>query len=808
MRRRLRARTQEVTAVNGRFSFTFDTGDWGEGYLVSARLGTKALTELYIPVSGGEDYWCDECEGGGGGNTPKPSAPDALAITAPAAVEAGEEAEAVVDAPFAGRLLYSVETDEVLDYRWIDVLKAGPIHLPFKVVNFTPNVYLSALLIKNPFAESKDAFMPGRAFGVVAVRLKPTKDELTVKLDVPAEMRPNHDLTVNINASPAEGALFATVAAVDEGVLQLTRFVSPDPLSEIYAQRGLGVNTFETIGWSLILPAADSATGGDAGDEVGKQTSRPQPVKPVALWSGIVPLDKNGQGRVTFHVPSYQGELRVMVVAAGPERIGAADAAVKVRDPLSLTASFPRFMVRGDSMVAPVFVQNLTGKDQVVTIKVASSKELEFNGSTEETLTLKADEAGVAVFTGKAATAGGAAQVKITAKSATEESSADATVPMQPDAPVVRERQYVELKPGANDLTALLRGFTPEYQQTTVTVSGRRFLKELSHLSWLIQYPYGCIEQTTSTTRPLLYISNLIPSIDPKLLRDGSVEDKFMSGIRRLLSMQTADGGFSYWPGGTTSTIWGSANVTYLLLEAKDAGYPVPQEQVDEALAYLERTLTDNPNANEGSLPHGEPGDVAGSEPYMQFVLARAGHGRAKRVQELIASPDAHWGGMMGENMYLLKAALYLMGDHTWEAQLKAPSATIATGRANDWTFWSGRRSAGMILNIGEDLFPGDPGLEPLTTTLAASLDDPNSYDYSTQDLSWSVSALGKRAGGLSTEWAPPALTVDGRAIAADPVTPDPGDASSTAGPTPRPWSSMSSGSRAARSTPWCRARA
>lgn len=764
--RRLRAKTQEVSAVNGRFSFSFDTGDWGEGYLVSARVGRKALTELYLPMSGGY-YWCYECDDYyGGSGTPKPSSPDTLVIDAPKAVETGETAKARIDAPFPGRLLFSVETDQVLSYRWVEVLKAGPVELEFSVPEFTPNVYLSALMIKDPFSQSKQAFMPARAFGVVPVRVNPTTDELKVKLTAPAEMRPNRELTVKIDAGPNGGRTFATIAAVDEGVLQLTRFVSPDPLSEIYAQRALGVNTFETVGWSLILPAVDQATGGDAGDEMDNAaTGRPQPVKPVALWSGVVELDKNGRGQVTFKVPSYQGELRVMAVAAGIERIGAAETRVKVRDPLALTASFPRFLVRGDGMVAPVFVQNLTGTEQKVTVKVTSTPELEFTGSTEETLTLKPEESGVAVFTGKANAARGAAQVKISAKSSTEESSAEATVPMQPDAPVIRERQYIELKPGDNDLTSLFKGWTPGYEETVITISGRRFLDQLGHASWLIRYPYGCIEQTSSSTRPLLYIRNLIPAIDPRILADGSVEDKFMSGIRRLLSMQTYDGGFAYWPGEERNTLWGTANVTYLLLEAIDAGYPVPVERKDEALDFIERTLTDNPERVD---TYGD--SVPMAEPYMQFVLARAGRGRAKRVQELIASPNPKWGALKTENLYLLKAALYLMGDRTWESELKNPSATIAAGRQNDWTFWSANRSAGLILNIAEELFPGSNGLEPLSRALAEQLGNPDSARYTTQELSWGVSALGKRAGGLGTEWAVPTLMVDGRAVTADPL--------------------------------------
>lgn len=231
-------------------------------------------------------------------------------------------------------------------------------------------------------------------------------------------------------------------------------------------------------------------------------------------------------------------------------------------------------------------------------------------------------------------------------------------------------------------------------------------------------------------------------------MAQAGIEEKFMSGVNRLLSMQTVNGGFSYWPGASEDTYWGTAYVTHVLLEGKEQGYPIPEERLDDALDFIERTLTNNPNKVDPKYGY----SVAQSEPYMQYVLARAGRPRKGRLRYLIQNPPNDWGGMAEENLYLLKTALYLAGDRTYASDLKQPfekKAVISDARVNGWNFWSDFRYRGVQLNLMEDLWPGSGEGEEVSQLIAhrlASTD--NSWSFTTQELSWTVSALGKRSGG------------------------------------------------------------
>ena len=204
-------------------------------------------------------------------------------------------------APYRGRMLLTVETDRLLESEWLD---AGPGDAVWFVEldDFAPNVYVTAFLVKDPHLDSKVAFLPDRAFGVQSVTVEPTDFTHDLALEAPSEVRSNSRLTVSLDLGPTEGSTYATVAAVDEGILSLTRFQSPDPFRDIFARRALGVETFETIGWTLLVPpSGPSATAG--GDEAGS-LGRVQPVKPVALWSGLVEVPASGRLEVGFDVLS------------------------------------------------------------------------------------------------------------------------------------------------------------------------------------------------------------------------------------------------------------------------------------------------------------------------------------------------------------------------------------------------------------------------------------------------------------------------------------------------------------------------
>ena len=745
-----------LTARGGKFSYAFTPSGDAEGYLLRANAEGNLTTDLMVPAEGAS-RWSEEAEEGEyvavTENTPKPQRPATMPLEAPTELTVGRDATVTVKPPYPGRMLFTVETDRVLESRWMDV-EAKPTAIAFKIAEFVPNVYVSALLLKNPRQETEKAFLPGRAFAIKSIPVAPEAHRLTVSVKAPAEVRPNHELAVELQASREEKPLFATVAAVDEGILQLTKYKTPDPLGKLFQKRALGVETFETVGWNLLVPPmAEAKSAG--GDEEGAVRGRIPPVKPVALWSGIVKLGEDGKAVVRFQVPQYRGSLKVIVVAVGPSRIGVATTNVTVRDPLTIQTTFPRFLLADDRFVIPVFLTNLTDEPESVEVELQAGDGVSIQGEARKPIALAPNAGGTVTFVAKAVAATGAAQFKVIARGRRNTSEDSARIPFLPSGPVTREVSITKLDPGANDLVPKLVGWNPQYEQTTVWVTGNQYARELSHLKWLIQYPYGCIEQTTSFTRPLLFIADLLGVIDPDSLKNAKIEDKFMFGARRLLSMQTSTGGFSYWPGETAPTFWGTAYATHLLLKGKEAGYPIPEDRLNDALAFMENTL--NTGSQQTDAKYGYT--VSKSEPYMQYVLALAHRGRKGRIKQLLENPAGDWGELKEENLYLLKAALYLAGDQTYAADLKRPETAVSDQRTNGWCFWSALRTKGMQLDIMEELFPHSVEAEPLAQAIAARLRASANGYLTTQEISWTVSALGRRTASGAKSWSPPKLS-------------------------------------------------
>lgn len=758
---------------NGRFTATLNAGQDGGEFIVRAEAG-NARTDLELSGSG-EYYWYWGGEGSEQDRTPRPLTPVALPLEAPASGKVGEPIKVSFEAPFTGRALYTLETGEVVKSEWRDVT-AGKQEWTVTADKFAPNVYASVLLVKDPRLESKKGFVPSRAFGVRSVRIEPTEYTQEIKLTVPTEVRSNAHLEVKLDLGALDEPTFVTVAAVDEGILSLTRFESPDPLKEIFAKRRLGITTFETIGWNLLLPSGD--TGSSSGGDGSGAPGRVQPVKPVALWSGLVEVPRSGQATVGFTVPQYRGQLRVMVAGAGKKKLVRASANVFVRDPLVLQATLPRFLTYGDRVEVPVFVTNLSGKPQSIAVTLAASplavsgilapegqdqKVIELEGPSSKNLSLADQASGTVIFPIKSLRAVGAAQLKVAVQAGELRSEDSLDVPFLPAAPKSRVLQRIALEPGTLDLLPYLKGWLPTTERSTFWVTNNPYGDTFDHLKYLLHYPYGCIEQTTSTTRPLLVASKLIGNVDPAILGGKTIEQLAMHGINRVLSMQTADGGFSYWPGDSRPVPWGTAYGLHMLLDAQKLRYPVPEERIKEALDWVERELNQGIENSTRDWYYGRDGEA-----YLHYVLALAGRGKKAKMQKLLddLSKKSDPYGEVQEQIYMLQAGLWAAGDHRYEKELKTPDlSALRTQRINSWSFYSDRRRRGFMLSTYVDLFGPLPTAEPLANLVAESVRGQHSGWYTTQELVWSLTGLGKYVGDIASDFDPAELYANGKKL-------------------------------------------
>jgi len=781
----------DVKLAGGKFSFDVTPGETSMGFLIRVTAG-KAVTELVVSGEYPWEYyyWGDE---GRVDQTPRPAKPTQLAIKLAKDIKTGETVTASVRSPYRGKLLWTVETDHLIASEWKDAA-AGDASWSFKLDKFAPNVYVSAFVVKDPHAESKDAFMPDRAFGIASAHVVPVEATQTLQLAAPKEIRSSSQLAVTLDVGKTDGPAFATVAVVDEGILSLTNFQSPNPLAQLFAKRALGVETYETIGWTMLhQPAgASSKTGG--GDDMAGEDSGPlgkgrvQPVKPVALFSGVVPVGADGKATIRFQVPQYRGELRVMAVVATPAKVGRAEARVTVRDPLVLQVTFPRFVTQNDEIEIPVFMTNLSGGPLEVTVSLASENlaipglaasksvtpPLSFAGKNTGTVKIANGFPETAVFRAKAQLATGGAKLRVVARArgpaGTFEVKDEVDVPFLPAGPKERAMQKIKLEAGTLDLAAkatALKNWAPTSETTTFWITSNPYGESFANIGYLVHYPYGCIEQTTSATRPLLYVASLVEQVDPQLAEQ-RIEDMVLAGINRVFMMETPSGGFGYWPGATDPLEWATAYATDMLLDAKQRGYAVPEDRLKEVLGWIDNRVA---QYERGVKIKHEPWNHYDeqAEAYLHYVLARAGRGKKARILSLINHTPAGVKGEQAEDLYLLKAALYLAGDRRFDKDLKTlDTSPLSDERINSWSFYSDRRRRGLMLSTFFDLFGNDAAGEPLAVRVAEGLNRPYPYYYNTQELVWGVTGLGKwinRQTGQVT--AAGTLTADGTTIAA-----------------------------------------
>lgn len=736
--RRAQEATLQVTATNGAFSTELTPNQDAAGWIVVAEAG-RERTELRVDSTGRRWWWSSW--DASIDQTPRPQLPGSLPVTVPESAKVGADITVSTRAPYSGRMLWTVEADSVIESHWAEV-EAGDTSWTFRVDTFRPNVYVSALLVKNPHLESPAAFMPDRSFGVASVRLTPEKYTMPVTLTVPDEVRPQSPLIVHVDIGAQTEPAFVTIAAVDEGILSLTHHPDPNPEPTIFARRALGVSSYETVGWTLLSQpgGAGRRSGGDSAGGMG----RVQMVHPVSLWSGIVVVPASGKATVTLPIPSYRGSLHVMAVAATHTRMGSASSDVVVRDPLTLMATLPRFLTVGDVAQVPVQVTNLTGATQDVRVEMNVSEAgspgqlafvdiagrglaLGLGGAQSGHLKLAPAASGTLVFR-LAARSTGAARVDLKATAGKEVSTDHFDVPVGLWEPEVSESVRLPLD-GPTSLANVLSGWKPGTEHSRVWVTANPYAQAFGHLRQLIHYPYGCIEQTTSSARPLLYARDLITNAAPESVRDHKIEDMVQSGIDRVLSMQTPSGGFSYWPGGRDPVVWGSTYAVHFLLDAQQAGYSVPKADVDDAVRWLGRELDSTRISDHDRA-------------YVHYLLARAGKPQMASAQRLYANlgKDAR-----DEDRYTLQAAIWLAGDHRYESELKHPNTTMGLQRVNDWTFWSGLRERGLILSIFRDLFGADPAGQPLADAVAGRLSqEAGSRWYNTQEIAWGLTGLAK----------------------------------------------------------------
>ncbi|RZK33694.1 MAG: alpha-2-macroglobulin family protein, partial [Hymenobacter sp.] len=518
--------------------------------------------------------------------------------------EPGETAQLLLKTPFPGRVLVTVERNRVLDHFYVDTdQKSAQVRVPIRA-GYAPNVYITATAIR-PITDNSLPLTVARGFVPLTVEKPGTR--LAVSLKAASLSRSQTFQTIEVRTAPKAQV---TLAIVDEGILQRKDYRTPDPYGYFYQKRALEVSAFDI--YPFLLPElGTSSSGGDAAD-LARRTS-PVPsrrVKLVAKWSGLLTADANGLVQYKVRVPQFSGALRVMAVAYKDDAFANAEQTMKVADPVVISTALPRFMSPGDTIDVPVTLTNTTNANvymkTVIKLNellqsVPSAYEGGFDGipmrkviPSSLTVLVRPNTENHVAFRIKAGQATGNSIVTVTTtgmKGMTETFSETIELPVRPAAPLEKRTGSGEVAAGTPARLDLRTDFLPSSLRSKMLLSRSPLTQFSKSLDYLLQYPYGCLEQTVSAAFPQLYFGDLAATLNQKPgphVQRYNPNYHVQEAIRKIESMQLYNGSLSYWPGGDYDNWWATAYAAHFLLEAKQAGFAVNQNLLDKVLTYMQ----------------------------------------------------------------------------------------------------------------------------------------------------------------------------------------------------------------------------
>ncbi len=555
-----------------------------------------------------------------------PDVPDKMSATLDkAGYQPGETAKLFVKAPFAGEGELAIAADSVISLRAFTLPEGGAtLEIPVDA-NWGSGVYalVTAYRPPAPPAAASSGGMsargPGRAVGVAWLGVDPAPRSLAVTLSAPDVVRPRAPAEVPIKvAGLAQGEeAYVTVAAVDEAVLKLTEFASPDPGKYFYGKRKLGVELRDLYG-RLIDPHANTVgVLRSGGDQFAKRSVAGLPDKSnlvVALFSGIVKLDADGAATVKFDMPDFNGQVRLMAVAWAGHKLGAASAQMTVRDPVVTQVALPRFLAPGDNARLAVTINNLEGPAGDYTLKMTATGAGSFATPVERVVPLKPGANFSDGFTVTTSTVGNVAIHLDLAGPDNLRIARNFTIGVRPAQSYQLRRFVGQMQPGQSvtldDVSA--DEYLPGTAEAMLTVSPRPEWDVPGLLRALSRYAYGCLEQTTSRALPLLYVDEVASlwQAEPGFTPAKSVDD----AIGRISGMQKSDGSFGVWNDSDDTVPWLDAYAADFLMRAKEHGKTVPDFVLKGVLGWL-RDYVRQTHKDDKDLP---------ALAYAHYVLARA----------------------------------------------------------------------------------------------------------------------------------------------------------------------------------------
>lgn len=694
--------------------------------------GGRFLIRIYDPVSGHatgrtayfyRDWWKRN-------NVNDKEAAKMLVFTSDKETyNVGDEAKVTFPSGNEGRALVSIENGtEVLSAKWVKTQKGNTTTSIAITKEMTPNVFINISLLQPHAVTEND--LPIRLYGVIPIMVEDKNTKLQPQIEMPDVLRPEQNIIVKVREKNKKRMTY-TVALVDEGLLDLTRFTTPDAWKAFYARQALGVKTWDI--YDDVIGAYTGSVdqvfeiGGDGSASEGKK-KKANRFKPVVKFLGPFEL-KAGETKIhNIKIPKYIGSVRTMVVAGDNKNAayGSVDKTTPVKKPLMVLATIPRKLSPGEKVTLPVTVFAMEKNIKTVNISLKLSSGISVIGDKTKTLSFEKPDEQMAYFNLDVSKAKGVNTIEVIASGNGEKASYQVEIDVYNPNPYSSKATDFTLGAETSQTLDFSTFGVEGTNSATIEFSTLPPMNFSGRLEYLIRYPHGCVEQTTSSVFPQIYLSDIF---DLTFDKKKAIEENVKKAITKLAHFQRPNGGLSYWSGQNSVNDWGTSYAGHFMIEAEKKGYVLPLTFKTNWLNYQKQAAKDwRP-----SYRHYRD-DVA--QAYRLYTLALSGKpdlasmNRLKEFSEL--SNDAKW----------RLAAAYALAGQPEAANAISASANIdfESKKYDYYTYGSVDRNRAMALETMVIL--NDPKSHELAKYIAKRLS--SDYWMSTQTTAYSLLAMAK----------------------------------------------------------------
>ena len=675
----------------------------------------------------------------------------------------GETVAALFKPPFSGRMLVTMETDRVVKYQYVNVdvndkNRTVKVDLPL-TAEHVPNVYITATLIK---AHELSDLPLTVAHGFKNVKVEEKSRKMQVDIVATKAVRSKTKQRVTVKAAPGS---YVTLSAVDNGVLQVSDFETPDPYNFFYQKKALQVTAFDL--YPLLFPeirAKFSSTGGDGDLDMSKRVN-PMPakrIKIVSYWSGIQKANGDGEASFEFSIPQFSGEIRLMAVAYKDQSFGSSENTMTVADPIVISTALPRFLSPGDTVTVPVTLSNTTAKTANISAAISVEGPLKVIGGNNQSITINSKSEGRAVFQVAADPSVAVGKIKIAVNGLGEKFNDETEISIRPASPLQKISGSGSIAGGANQKINIgLNDFIPSSVAYKLVVSRSPALELGDHLRYLVEYPYGCTEQTVSAAFPQLYYGDMADLMGLNQKLKTNANSNILEAIRKIKMRQTYKGGIMLWDNDDIEHWWATIYAAHFLLEAKKAGFDVDNSLIETTLAYINNRLksreTINYYYNRTQSKIIAPKEVA----YGLYVLALAGKANVSAMNYYKSNPQL----LALDSRYLLSAAYAAAGDKkSFNSLLPSSFAGEESVPQTGGSFYSDVRDEAIALNALIDADPDNSQIGIMAKHVSDKLK--TRYWLSTQERAFAFLSLGKLARAVNKSDVTADIKVNGKTVA------------------------------------------